>query len=152
MPDGVGVGMIFRVQPAVVIKGADYSYNKNWNTHGWAPVTVMIKEKSCTIATAIADGKSCLQRDVSLVGRDTKPVWWAQKFTAAETQPVCFYVFVSMSVLRSASVCCCVGVLGESVCLHVCVGVLWRLSKDTTCESRARGGSGLSPDAISSGL
>jgi hypothetical protein len=84
IPDGVGVGMVFRLQPAVVIKGDSYAFNKNWNTHGYAPVTASIYEKSCTVAP---DSKNCKQRDVMLHGRITKPAWHALTFTAAAEQP-----------------------------------------------------------------
>ncbi len=47
-PDGVGVGMVFRVQPAVVLKGEDYYFDKNWGTHGHLPITAAVLVASCT--------------------------------------------------------------------------------------------------------
>ena len=83
VPDGVGQGIVFRVQPAVVIAGDGYKYNKNWNTHGWTPVTAAIKQASCTVA---GEAKDCATRDISMYGRITKPVWHSSKFTAATSQ------------------------------------------------------------------
>ena len=84
VPDGVGVGMVFRLQPAVVVRGDSYAFNKNWNTHGYAAVTASIYEKSCTVAPGT---KNCAQRDIRLHGRITKPVWHALTFTAEKEQP-----------------------------------------------------------------
>ena len=83
VPDGVGVGIVFRVQPAVILKGDGYDFNKNWNTHGWAPVSVLIKEASCTIASGVGN---CAERDIVLYGRITKPVWHSSLFTASQSQ------------------------------------------------------------------
>jgi hypothetical protein len=114
IPDGVGVGMVFRLQPAVVIKGDSYAFNKNWNTHGYAPVTASIYEKSCTVAP---DSKNCKQRDVMLHGRITKPVWYALTFTAAAEQPAISPLFTEHAYYWKTTGNCEFPVTSLSECL-----------------------------------
>ncbi len=40
--------MVFRVQPAVVLKGDGYYFDKNWGTHGHTPITAAVLPASCT--------------------------------------------------------------------------------------------------------
>lgn len=47
-PDGVGVSSVFRVQPAVILKGDGYSFTSSWGTHGHVPITAAVKVASCT--------------------------------------------------------------------------------------------------------
>eukprot|EP00960_Hanusia_phi_P076511 768571-Hanusia_phi.AAC.4 len=42
-PDGVGLGVPFRMQPAVVIKGNNYDFNQGWAAHGYIPVSAIVK-------------------------------------------------------------------------------------------------------------
>jgi hypothetical protein len=52
--------MVFRVQPAVVLKGKDYYFNKNWGTHGHLPITAAVLVKSCTQTNC---GANCAMAD-----------------------------------------------------------------------------------------
>jgi hypothetical protein len=73
-PDGVGVGTVFRVQPAVILKGDGYSFTSSWGMHGHVPITAAVKVVSCTQvdcagscdATSCTDGAS-----VSITVEDT---------------------------------------------------------------------------------
>jgi len=114
IPDGVGVGMVFRLQPAVVVKGDSYAFNKNWNTHGYAPVTASIYEKSCTVAPG---SKNCKQRDVMLHGRITKPAWHALTFTAAAEQPAISPLFTERAYYWKTTGNCEFPVASLSECL-----------------------------------
>jgi len=114
VPDGVGQGVVFRVQPAVVIAGDGYKYDKNWNTHGWTPVTAAIKQASCTIA---GGGKDCATRDISLYGRITKPVWHSARFTAATSQTAMSTHFSESSYYEKTDGNCDFHIKTESECL-----------------------------------
>jgi hypothetical protein len=50
-PDGVGAGVPFRVQPAIVVKGngqsGAYYYTSSWGNHGHMPITAAIKSATC---------------------------------------------------------------------------------------------------------
>jgi len=47
VPDGAARGIPFRVQPAVVVKGDGYAFDKSWNNHGFAPITAVIASDAC---------------------------------------------------------------------------------------------------------
>ena len=47
VPDGVGAGHVFRVQPAIALRGKGYKF-RDWGQHGFVPVAVMIENSSCT--------------------------------------------------------------------------------------------------------
>ena len=47
VPDGVGAGQVFRVQPAIALRGKGYTFH-DWGQHGFVPVAVMIENSSCT--------------------------------------------------------------------------------------------------------
>lgn len=73
-PDGVGRGITFRVQPAVVVKGDGYFFTKDWNTHGHAPITAMIKGTAC--------GGNCSASGLVLSGSVTPVTSGATSFVA----------------------------------------------------------------------
>ncbi len=60
VPDGVGVGLPFRRQPAVVIRGNGYLFKQSWSQHGHIPVTAIIHPGSC--------GGNCSRSEVRLLG------------------------------------------------------------------------------------
>ena len=63
VPDGVGIGLPFRRQPAVVIRGNGYLFNQDWSHHGHIPVTAFIHAGSC--------GGDCSRSEVRLLGNIT---------------------------------------------------------------------------------
>jgi len=73
-PDGVGAGMVFRVQPAVLLKGNGYTFTESWGVHGHVPITAAVKASSCTQGGCAA---SCAAADcvsgasVTLTAEDT---------------------------------------------------------------------------------
>ena len=78
VPDGVGIGIPFRVQPAVSIQGKGYAFSKNWLQHGYIPITAIIKAGSC--------GGDCSNVSLTLLGSDTPVSESATMFTAAADQ------------------------------------------------------------------
>eukprot|EP00960_Hanusia_phi_P028445 747415-Hanusia_phi.AAC.12 len=62
-PDGVGDNHVFRVQPALAISGNGYLFAASWNTHGYTPLTAVIKDSSC--------GGSCNSYGLVLSGNVT---------------------------------------------------------------------------------
>eukprot|EP00960_Hanusia_phi_P036623 752422-Hanusia_phi.AAC.8 len=72
VPDGVGVDIPFRVQPAVAIAGNGYSFNKNWGQHGWIPISSQIVSSSC--------GGDCSQYNMTLYGSSTGASTYASEY------------------------------------------------------------------------
>uniref|UniRef100_A0A7S4N9U0 TNFR-Cys domain-containing protein n=1 Tax=Guillardia theta TaxID=55529 RepID=A0A7S4N9U0_GUITH len=72
VPDGVGVGIPFRVQPAVTIAGNGYSFDKNWGQHGWLPIRSQIVSSSC--------GGDCSKYNMTLYGSSTGASTYESEF------------------------------------------------------------------------
>mmetsp|Transcript_66378 Transcript_66378/g.163543 ORF Transcript_66378/g.163543 Transcript_66378/m.163543 type:complete len:3114 (+) Transcript_66378:219-9560(+) len=80
-PDGVGQGQVFRVQPAVLVKGynsntmAEYYFTKNWGTHGHAPVAAFVRSSTCNYPPAGTGymAGTCETQNITLSGNLTGP-------------------------------------------------------------------------------
>jgi hypothetical protein len=75
-PDGVGRGVVFRVQPIIALKGDGYYFTASWDAHGHVPVTAMIRGDAC--GGAYGD---CTARGVVLSGTLTPPAAIHTTFT-----------------------------------------------------------------------
>ena len=120
VPDGVGVGQPFRVQPAVAVSGKGYYFSKDWNHHGYVSITAMIKTGSCK--------DDCINTSLKLHGTLTPVSPNASTSTAARNQH-------SVSVLSGSTI------NGEATqalytTLTGVVSMLWKDLKITTTENQ----------------
>ena len=80
VPDGVGLGVPFRVQPAIVIRGNGYLFNQSWGQHGFVPVKAIIHASAC--------GGDCSNASLRLLGNHTPVLGQDSTFSEALFNPI----------------------------------------------------------------
>eukprot|EP00960_Hanusia_phi_P036908 752594-Hanusia_phi.AAC.6 len=76
-PDGVPYGFAFKNQPIVKVLGDGYAFDRNWGTHGHAPLTALIKSDAC-------GGGGCADQGLKLTG-SSSPVSQTHSSAVAES-------------------------------------------------------------------
>eukprot|EP00282_Hemiselmis_andersenii_P043017 CAMPEP_0172065008 /NCGR_PEP_ID=MMETSP1043-20130122/10412_1 /TAXON_ID=464988 /ORGANISM="Hemiselmis andersenii, Strain CCMP441" /LENGTH=1219 /DNA_ID=CAMNT_0012725099 /DNA_START=257 /DNA_END=3912 /DNA_ORIENTATION=+ len=129
-PDGVGAGMVFRVQPAVLLKGDGYSFAESWATHGHVPITAAVKVSSCTqsgCAGSCAASDCSSGASVTLTSEDTATSGVSPQYLTAVTSSD-----TSLSSDFSGAATGTVDVQAQYIASVGGVGYIWRDLKAST--------------------